>query len=62
MFRDAPAGASGIRFKTFSGVVPMSALSLGYKTTLAWTLDLRVAPDVALPVEATIRSQSPRWF
>jgi hypothetical protein len=31
---------SGVRVKTFSGLVPMSALSLGYQTTLAWTADL----------------------
>jgi predicted ATP-binding protein involved in virulence len=30
----------GVRFKTFSGLVPLSALSLGYQTTLAWTVDL----------------------
>jgi len=33
-------GLSGVRVKTFSGLVPMSALSLGYQTTLAWTTDL----------------------
>lgn len=33
-------GPSGVRIKTFSGSVPLSALSLGYQTTLAWTLDL----------------------
>jgi hypothetical protein len=31
---------SGVRFRTFSGLVPFRALSLGYKTTLAWTVDL----------------------
>jgi predicted ATPase len=31
---------SGVWIKTFSGLVPMSALSLGYQTTLAWTTDL----------------------
>ena len=30
----------GVSFTTFSGEVGISALSLGYKTTLAWTLDL----------------------
>lgn len=30
----------GVRVKTFSGLVPLSALSLGYQTTLAWTVDL----------------------
>jgi hypothetical protein len=34
------SAASGVRFKTFSGLVPLSALSLGYQTTLAWTTDL----------------------
>jgi hypothetical protein len=32
--------SSGVRFKTFSGLVTLSALSLGYQTTLAWTIDL----------------------
>ncbi|MBA4158504.1 MAG: AAA family ATPase [Gemmatimonadetes bacterium] len=31
---------SGVHVKIFSGLVPMSALSLGYQTTLAWTTDL----------------------
>ncbi|HEX8675200.1 MAG TPA: AAA family ATPase, partial [Longimicrobium sp.] len=31
---------SEVRVRTFSGWVPMSALSLGYRTTLAWTMDL----------------------
>lgn len=31
---------SGVWLKTFSGLVPMSALSLGYQTTLALTTDL----------------------
>jgi predicted ATP-binding protein involved in virulence len=35
-----PTEQSGVRFKTFSGSVPLKALSLGYKTTLAWTVDL----------------------
>ena len=30
----------GVRFNTFSGLVPLGALSLGYQTTLAWTIDL----------------------
>jgi energy-coupling factor transporter ATP-binding protein EcfA2 len=34
------SGPSGVRFKTFSGVVALSGLSLGYQTTLAWTMDL----------------------
>lgn len=35
-----PTEQSGVRFKTFSGLVSLQALSLGYKTTLAWTVDL----------------------
>ncbi len=31
---------SAVRFETFSGLVSLSALSLGYQTTLAWTMDL----------------------
>ncbi len=31
---------SGVHLKTFTGIVPMSELSLGYQTTLAWTGDL----------------------
>ncbi|MEK6371109.1 MAG: AAA family ATPase [Acidobacteriota bacterium] len=31
---------SGVHLKTFTGLVPMSSLSLGYQTTLAWTTDL----------------------
>ncbi len=31
---------SGVCLRTFSGLVPLSALSLGYQTTLAWTADL----------------------
>ena len=31
---------SGVYLNSFSGLVPMSALSLGYQTTLAWTADL----------------------
>lgn len=37
---DQSREASGVRLKTFSGLVPLSALSLGYQTTLAWTADL----------------------
>jgi len=36
-FSDKP---SGVQFVTYSGEVPLSALSLGYQTTLAWILDL----------------------
>ena len=32
--------ASGVCLNSFSGLVPMSALSLGYQTTLAWVADL----------------------
>jgi len=31
---------SGVRVNTFSGLVPISALSLGYQTTVAWAADL----------------------
>lgn len=31
---------TGVRFKTYSGDVPLSSMSLGYQTTLAWVLDL----------------------
>ena len=31
---------SGVCLSSFSGLVPMSALSLGYQTTLAWVADL----------------------
>jgi predicted ATP-binding protein involved in virulence len=34
------AKPSGVRFKIFSADVPLSALSFGYKTTLAWVVDL----------------------
>ena len=30
----------GVLINTFSGLVPLTALSLGYQTTLAWTIDL----------------------
>ena len=35
-----PDEPSGARFKTPYGLVPLSGLSLGYQTTLAWTVDL----------------------
>lgn len=35
-----PDEPSGVRFRTPYGPVPLSGLSLGYKTTLAWTVDL----------------------
>ena len=31
---------SGVRFRTPYGLVPLSALSLGYQTTLTWVIDL----------------------
>ncbi len=34
--------ASGVRFTTPYGDVPLSRLSLGYQTTLAWVLDLAI--------------------
>lgn len=47
---------SGVRFKTYSGLVPLTALSLGYQTTLAWVLDLalrlfRNSPKSNSPLE-----------
>ncbi len=33
---------SGVRFNTPYGIVPLSGLSLGYQTTLAWVLDLAI--------------------
>ena len=36
-----PSGApGGVRFQTPYGLVPLSALSLGYQTTLTWVVDL----------------------
>lgn len=35
-----PEEPSGVRFETPYGIVPLSGLSLGYQTTLAWALDL----------------------
>lgn len=35
-----PEEPSGVQFKTPYGWVPLSGLSLGYQTTLAWTVDL----------------------
>ena len=35
-----PSEPSGVRFKTPYGLVPASALSLGYQTTLTWITDL----------------------
>ena len=35
-----PDEESGVRFHTPYGSVPLTGLSLGYQTTLAWTLDL----------------------
>lgn len=35
-----PDEPSGVRFTTHYGPVPLSGLSLGYQTTLAWTVDL----------------------
>ena len=34
------AEPSGVRFRTPYGLVPLSALSLGYQTTLTWIVDL----------------------
>ena len=35
-----PEERSGIQFKTPYGTIPLAGLSLGYQTTLAWTIDL----------------------
>ena len=37
---DDPAEGNGVRFETRYGTVPLSALSLGYRTTLTWITDL----------------------
>ena len=37
---DENSGGGGVRFLTPYGSIPLSALSLGYQTTLAWVLDL----------------------
>ncbi len=39
IFSDS-AESSGVRFETPYGLVPLSALSLGYQTTLTWIVDL----------------------
>lgn len=39
VFRN-PGERSGVWFETSYGLVPLSGLSLGYQTTLAWALDL----------------------
>ena len=50
-----PEEPSGVRFETPYGVVPLTGLSLGYQTTLAWTIDLATRlyeryPDSANPL------------
>lgn len=50
-----PEEPSGVRFATPYGVVPLSGLSLGYQTTLAWTTDLALRlyeryPDSSNPM------------
>lgn len=37
---ESPNAPSGVRFRTPYGLVPLSALSLGYQTTLTWVIDL----------------------
>ena len=37
---DDPTEGNGVRFRTQTGTVPLSALSLGYQTTLTWVTDL----------------------
>ena len=41
--------ASGVRFTTPYGDVPLSGLSLGYQTTLAWVLDLAIRLNERYP-------------
>ena len=69
-----PSEPSGVRFKTPYGVVPLSALSLGYQTTLTWIADLALRlyerypdspnplsePGVALIDEVDLHLH-PRW-
>ena len=43
---------SGVCLNSFSGLVPMSALSLGYQTTLAWAADLAWRLVKHFPVSA----------
>ncbi|MDT4292348.1 AAA family ATPase [Methylomonas sp. MO1] len=42
-------GPSGVHVKTPYGTVPISALSLGYRTTMGWTVDLAFRLYVAYP-------------
>ena len=49
-----PTEPSGVRFQTPYGLVPLSALSLGYQTTLTWIVDL-----VLRIYERYPRSQNP---
>jgi len=37
-----PDEPSGVQFVTPYGVVPLTGLSLGYQTTIAWTTDLAI--------------------
>lgn len=39
---DVPTESNGVRFTTPYGTVPLSALSLGYQTTLTWITDLAI--------------------
>lgn len=50
-----PEEPSGVRFVTPNGVVPLSGLSLGYQTTIAWITDLAIRlyglyPDSSNPL------------
>lgn len=38
--RATSAGLTGVHVRTFSGLVPIARLSLGYQTMIAWTVDL----------------------
>ena len=40
---------SGVYVKTFTGLIPMSALSMGYRTTAGWVMGPCLAPIESLP-------------
>jgi predicted ATP-binding protein involved in virulence len=50
-------GPSGVHVKTPYGTVPISALSLGYRTTMGWTVDLAFRLYVAYPNSLTPLSE-----
>ena len=47
-----PAELSGVRLKTPYGAVPLSGLSLGYRTTLTWIVDLALRLYESYPESA----------